>query len=152
MYGILFWFSSRLIYFCHLLEQCWAVEILVSSSFFEQMNFEQFFFFFFWILVLVSWQAFISSLVMKLDFISQPSTNSTLPFLQDYSTCNSARFLFHNFSFHAFWSKLMVHDKWSLQWGRDSNSRPLGHESSPLPLDHGVLPNFEQLTLLHLND
>ncbi len=30
-----------LIYFCHLLEQCRAVEILVSSSFFEQMNFEQ---------------------------------------------------------------------------------------------------------------
>ncbi len=41
MYGILFWFSSRLIYFCHLLKQCRAVEILVSSSFFEQMNFEQ---------------------------------------------------------------------------------------------------------------
>jgi hypothetical protein len=41
MYGILFWFSSRCKYFCHLLERCRAVEILVSSSFFEQMNFEQ---------------------------------------------------------------------------------------------------------------
>jgi hypothetical protein len=41
MYGILFWFLSRCIYFCHLLKQCRAIEILVSSSFFEQMNFEQ---------------------------------------------------------------------------------------------------------------
>jgi hypothetical protein len=41
MYGILFWFLSRFIYFCHLLEQCRAIEILVSSSFFEQMNFEK---------------------------------------------------------------------------------------------------------------
>ena len=32
MYGILFWFSSRFIYFCHLLKQCRAIEILVSSS------------------------------------------------------------------------------------------------------------------------
>ena len=41
MYGILFWFLSRCKYFCHLLERCQAVAILVSSSFFEQMNFEQ---------------------------------------------------------------------------------------------------------------
>ena len=41
MYCILFWFLSRFIYFCHLLKQCRAIEILVLSSFFEQMTFEQ---------------------------------------------------------------------------------------------------------------
>jgi hypothetical protein len=34
-------FFEQFHFFCHLLEQCRAVEILVSSSFFEQMNFEQ---------------------------------------------------------------------------------------------------------------
>ena len=48
-----------------------------------------FFCFFCGSLVLVSWQAFISSLVLKLDFISQPSSKSTLPFagLQHMQQC-----------------------------------------------------------------
>ena len=54
-----------------------------------------------WILVLVSCQAFISSLVMKLDFMSQPSSNSTLPFagLQHMQQCQVI--FSHNFSFYA---------------------------------------------------
>ena len=86
---------------------CWAVDNLekcVKQSRFKQIDFEQltpshidssfskcrkFFFFFGGILILVSWQAFISSLVMKLDFISQPSSKSTLPFagLQHMQQC-----------------------------------------------------------------
>ncbi len=34
-------FFEQLNFFWHLLEQCRAIEILVSSSFFKQMNFEQ---------------------------------------------------------------------------------------------------------------
>jgi hypothetical protein len=34
-------FFEQFHFFWHLLEQCRAVKILVSSSFFEQMNFEQ---------------------------------------------------------------------------------------------------------------
>jgi hypothetical protein len=100
------------------------------------------FFFFCWNLVLVSWQAFISSIVMKLDFISQPSTNSTLPFagLQHMQQCQVT---YCTIMLSCFWSELMVHDKWSLQRGRDSNPQPIGRESSPLPLDHGVLPNYD---------
>ena len=52
--------------------------------------------FFFWIFVLVSWHAFISSLVMKLDFLANRPLTPPSP-LQDYSTCNSPRLLFHNF-------------------------------------------------------
>jgi hypothetical protein len=34
-------FFEQFNFFWHLLKQCRAIEILVSSSFFEQMNFEQ---------------------------------------------------------------------------------------------------------------
>ena len=46
-------------------------------------------FFFCGSLVLVRWQAFISSLVMKLDFISLPSPKSIVPFagLQHMQQC-----------------------------------------------------------------
>ncbi len=77
-------------------------------------------------LVLVSWQAFISSLVMKLDFISQPSSKSTLPFaglkhMQQYHVN------FHLIFASMLWSKWMVQEKWSPQWGLN-------------PLDHGYSP------------
>jgi hypothetical protein len=54
-----------------------------------------------WNFVMVCWQAFISSLVMKLDFISQLSSKSTLPFagLQHMQQCQ-AKFQL-NFCFHA---------------------------------------------------
>ena len=51
-----------------------------------------------WSLVLVRRQAFISSIVMKQDFIRQLSSNSTLTF----GGCNSARLTFF---FHSFESK-----------------------------------------------
>ncbi len=41
MYGILFWFSNSFNLFCYLLNICRAIAILMMSSFFEQMNFEQ---------------------------------------------------------------------------------------------------------------
>ncbi len=67
-------------------------------------------------LVLVSWQAFISSIVMKLDFVSQPSSKSTLPFagLQHMQQCQVN---FHSIFASMLWSKWMVHEKWSPQWG-----------------------------------
>ncbi len=74
------------------------------------------YFFLCWSLVLVSWQAFISSLVMKLDFISQPSSNSTLSFevLQHMEQCQVN---VHSIFTSMLWSKWMVHEKWSPQWG-----------------------------------
>ncbi len=83
-------------------------------------NFFFFFFFFCGILVLVSWQAFISSLVMKLDFISQPSSKSTLPFagLQHMQQCQVNFNSIFNFQFSSMlWSKWMVQENWSPQWG-----------------------------------
>jgi hypothetical protein len=70
--------------------------------------------------------SFISSLFMKLDFISQPSSNSTLPFrgLQNTQQCqvNSTQLLLQ---------ALDPNGKWSPQWG-GLNPRPLSHESSAL--------------------
>ena len=62
--------------------------------------------------------------------------------LQDYSTCNSAR-----------WLNLFPWfdpNEWCMKNGLLSgglNSGPLGHESSALPLDHGYSPG---LIVLHL--
>jgi len=71
-------------------------------------------------LVIVSWQGFISSLVMKMDFIRQPSSKSTLPFagLQHMKQCQVN---FNSIFAFMLWSKWMVHEKWSPQ--------PLSHES-----------------------
>jgi hypothetical protein len=80
--------------------------------------------------VLVSWQALVSSLVITLDFISQSCSKSTHPFagLQHMQQCQVN---FHsNFAF-LLWSKWMMHEKWSPQWGL--NPRPLSHESTLLP-------------------
>ncbi len=78
-------------------------------------------------LVLVSWQAFISSLVMKLDFISQPSSKSTLPFagLQHMQQLISTQFLL----------PCIDPNEWCIKNGLRSgglNPRPLSHESSAL--------------------
>ncbi len=94
-------------------------------------------FFGFW-----SWLAdklFISSLFMKLDFISQPSTNSTLPFagLQHMQQCQVT---FPQFQLSCFCSKLMVHDKWYLQWAGIRTHDLLNMSLLLLPLYHGVLP------------
>jgi hypothetical protein len=53
---------------------------------------------------------------MKLDFISQPSSKSTLPFagLQHMQQCQVD---FHLIFASMLWSKWMVHEKWSPQWG-----------------------------------
>ncbi len=60
--------------------------------------------------------SFISSLAMKLDFISQPSSKSTLPFagLQHMQQCQVN---FQPSFAPGFWSKWMVPEKWSPQWG-----------------------------------
>ncbi len=93
-----------------------------------------FFFFFCWTLVLVSWQASCSSLVMKLDFISQPASKSTLPLagLQHMQQCQVDWKNPLSLFAICYWSKWMVHERWSLQWGQDSNPQPSGHESSAL--------------------
>jgi hypothetical protein len=53
---------------------------------------------------------------MKLYFISQPSSKSTLPFagLQHMQQCHVN---FHSIFAPGFWSKWMVPEKWSPQWG-----------------------------------
>jgi len=52
-----------------------------------------------WILVLGSSHAFISSLLMKLDFFKPTNRPQTPPFyLQDKSTCNNDEFSYHNFT------------------------------------------------------
>ncbi len=85
-------------------------------------------FFFFWSLVLVSWQAFISFIVMKLGFMSRPSSNSTLLFagLQHMQQCqvNLPQFLLP-----CYWSKWMVHEKWSPQRGVGGGGEPTTFQS-----------------------
>ena len=74
--------------------------------------------------------SFISSLVKKLDFISQPSSKSTLPFLQDYSICNNARLISTQFLLQA-----IDPNEWCLKNGLLNgglNPQPLSHESSAL--------------------
>ncbi len=110
-----------------------------------------------WILVLVSWQAFISSFSYEAGFYKPTVLKLHPPLCRITAHATVPRY-FSTILVSFFWSKLMVHDIWSLQRGRDSNSRPLGHESSPLPLDHSVLPGtsvlcsfvlfIRQLTLL----
>ena len=75
--------------------------------------------FFYLSLVLVSWQAYISSIVMKLGFITQPSSNSTLPFagLQHMQQCQVGWYIPLSLFAPGFWSKWMVHEKWSPQRG-----------------------------------
>ena len=55
-------------------------------------------------------------ILMKLEFISQPSSDSTLPFagLQHMQQCH---FNFYPSFASILWSKWMVHEKWSPQWG-----------------------------------
>ncbi len=48
-------------------------------------------------LVQFSWQSFISSIFMKLDFICQLSLNSTI-----HVTCNKGQLTFNNYCFHAY--------------------------------------------------
>ncbi len=67
-------------------------------------------------LVLVSWQVFISSLVMKLDFISQSSSKSTIPF-ERLRRIQQCQVIFHSIFASMLWSKWMVHEKWPPQWG-----------------------------------
>jgi hypothetical protein len=50
---------------------------------------------------------------MKLDFISQPSSKSTLPF----AGLQQCQVNFHSIIASMLWSKWMVHEKWSPQWG-----------------------------------
>ena len=85
--------------------------------------------FFCGILVLVSWQAFISSIVLKLYFISQLSSKSTLPFagLQHMQQCQV--------NFHSIFASIFDPNEWCLKNGLHSeglNPQPLSHESSAL--------------------
>ncbi len=117
-----------------------ALSFLSTESFHLVFHFDQIIdsiFFFCESLVLVSWQAFISSLVLKLDFISQPSSKSTLPFagLQHMQQCQVN---FHSIFTSMLWSKWMVHEKWSSQGGL--NPRPLSCESSALTTRPQLLP------------
>ncbi len=76
-------------------------------------------------LVLVSWQAsFHYLLVMKLDFISQLSSKSTLPFagLQHMQQCQVN---FYSILAPGFWSKWMMPEKWSAQKGFELRMREL---------------------------
>ncbi len=74
--------------------------------------------FFCWTLVLVGWQTSCSSLVMKLDFISQPSSKSILPWAgQHMQKCQVGWNIPLSLFAPGFWSKWMVPVKWSPQWG-----------------------------------
>ncbi len=70
-------------------------------------------------LVLVRWQASCSSLVLKLDFRSQPSSKSTLLLagLQHMQQCQVGWNIPLSLFAPGFWSKWMVPEKWSPQWG-----------------------------------
>ncbi len=72
-----------------------------------------------WTLVLVSWQASCSSLGMKLVFISQPSSKSTLPLarLQHMQQCQVGWNIPLSLFAAGFWSTWMVSKTWSSQWG-----------------------------------
>ena len=100
-------------------------------------------FFFVENLVLVSWQA------KKLDFISQPSSQSTLPFagLQHMQQCQVN---FHLIFAPGFWSKWMVPEKWSPQWG-GLNPQPLSCESSALTTRLLLLIGSHIFHLLHFS-
>ncbi len=60
------------------------------------------YFFFFWNLVLVSWQAFISSLVMKLDFYKPTVHKLHPPFCRITAHATVPGYFSSIFSFHAF--------------------------------------------------
>jgi hypothetical protein len=97
--------------------------------------------FFFFSLVLLNWQVFISSLVMKLDFISQLSSKSTLPFagLQHMQQCQVNLFQF--FLLQAF-----NPNDWCLKNGLLSgglNPRTLSHESSALTTRPRLMALFD---------
>jgi hypothetical protein len=71
-----------------------------------------FFFFFFFCgnLVLVSWQAF-HYILMKLDFISQPSSKSTLPFCRITAYATMPGYIRLNFCFHAL---ILMNGAWNM--------------------------------------
>jgi len=110
---------------------------LLRSSLVRFMKNKTDFFFFIGNLVLVSWQAFISSLCMKLDFISLPSSKSTLPFawLQHMQQCNarliSTRFLLPCFDPNEWCIKNVLHSV-------GLNPRPFSNESSGLNCHEGL--------------
>jgi hypothetical protein len=95
-------------------------------------------------LALVCWQAFISSVVMKLDFKSQPSSKSTLPFagLQHMQQCQVN---FHSILAPKLWSKWMVHENGIHSGGL--NPWPLSHESSALTTRPRLLAPKKKITL-----
>jgi hypothetical protein len=86
-----FWHSLYPDFFVYYYSVCWYFFLKIFACWHICM-----FTIFFWIFVLVSWHAFISSLVMMLDFLANRPLTPPSP-LQDYSTCNSPRLLFHNF-------------------------------------------------------
>jgi hypothetical protein len=70
-------------------------------------------------------------LFMKLDFINQPSSKSTLPLarLQHMQYCQVGWDIPISLFAPSFWSKWMAPEKWSLQWG-GLNLWNFIHESS----------------------
>ncbi len=111
-----------------------SMDFLISIDFGTDHNWSHYFFFF-----LDFGPGQLTSFMFILSyeagfFISKPSSKSTLPWagLQHMQQCQVGWNIPLSLTASCYWSKWMVHERWSSQWVKDSNPQPSSHESSAL--------------------
>ena len=83
--------------------------------------------------------SFISSLVIKLDFLKVNPPQSPPSLFAGLEHLQQCQVNFHSIFAPGYWSKWMVHEKWSPQWGVWT------HNLSVMSLlDHGYLPSLSK--------